>query len=198
MDKTIQKFALILGCIIGGAAILTFVLNSVLIDNGYKDMRNQYDFHHEIFSNNNWKFDSDCKYKYQKFVKVFDKRTNQGIAQQITDVMISNYEMRNEIPLDPNLYKFYINDDIYRYGFVIELDSGIIVAHANPEKVGLASTSLSHAVEPYEQLVKTLKTTNQTFVHYDFENPDTGEIEAKTSWFKQVDGYVFASGFYQN
>ena len=51
--------------------------------------------------------------------------------------------------------------------------------------------------ESQEQIIETLKSDKEVWVHYEFMNPETDKKEPKTSLFKMYDNLIFGSGFYE-
>ena len=58
------------------------------------------------------------------------------------------------------------------------------------------SFALINASESEESILENLKNSDGHWVYYNFINPETGNEEPKTSWFKLHDGLIFGSGFY--
>ncbi len=83
------------------------------------------------------------------------------------------------------------------YPFVVEAESLTIVAHGfAPERVGEVAVALTEADRPYEQIVEDAMEGTGTWIEYEFEHPDTGELADKKSWVAMHDGYLFGSGYY--
>ena len=119
---------------------------------------------------------------------------NHKNAQTIVKTMIKQYEKNNDLS-DVHL-GYNINSKIPTYGFVIDMDTEIIVSHPNEELIGQTTFVMKNSLESHEQIISTLNNGEKIWVHYDFENPASGEIESKTSLLKLHDGYIFGSGFY--
>jgi len=119
------------------------------------------------------------------------------LAQTLVDEVIKKYDNEEkELSALENFLEFNINSKEKRYAFVIDYDTEKIVAHPNTELLGQHSFSLINASESEESILENLKNNEGHWVYYNFENPETGNLEPKTSWFKLHDGLIFASGFY--
>ena len=119
------------------------------------------------------------------------------LSQTLVDEVIKKYDKGgNDLSVLENFLEFKINSTIERYVFVIDYDTKKIVAHPNTELLGQDSFALINASESEESILKNLKNNEGHWVYYDFINPETGNLEPKTSWFKLHDGYIFGSGFY--
>jgi len=115
-------------------------------------------------------------------------------SQLVVTWMIKQYG--EGVDLDALDLKFNILGQHPTYGFVIDMATEIIVAHPNEDLIGNGTYALKNSIEPYEHIISTLNDDGKIWVHYDFENPETEEIEPKTSLFQLHEGYIFGSGFY--
>jgi len=115
-------------------------------------------------------------------------------AEIVVTDLIEQYE--KDVDFDALQLGFNFLAQYPRYGFVIDMDTKIIVAHPNEELIGQDSFALKNSVESEKQIISTLNNDGKIWVHYDFENPETEELESKTSLFQVHDGYIFGSGFY--
>lgn len=122
---------------------------------------------------------------------------NHNMTNFVIGVMIKNYDKGDKelSSLDKKL-GFKIQDFGLRYGFVLDSDNYDIVAHFNPDLVGENIFELTQFKESREQIIKTLKSDKEVWVHYEFVNPETNNKEPKTSLFKMYDNLIFGSGFY--
>jgi len=119
------------------------------------------------------------------------------LAQTLVEEVIKKYDNEEkELSALENFLEFNINSTEKRYAFVIDYDTKKIVAHPNTELLGQDSFALINASESEESILENLKNNDGHWVYYDFTNPETGNEEPKTSWFKLHDGLIFASGFY--
>jgi hypothetical protein len=83
------------------------------------------------------------------------------------------------------------------YPFVLDPKGITVVAHgAEPDRVGTTAVSLTESDRPYEQILEELKSNKGTWVEYQYENPDTGQVQLKKTWLFLHDGYIFGSGYY--
>ena len=115
-------------------------------------------------------------------------------AQIVVDGLIEQYN--DGIDFDSLQLGFNFNAQDPMYGFVIDMSTKDIVSHPNEELIGEDSFALINSVESEKQIISILNNDGKIWVHYDFENPQTGEIEPKTSLFELHDEYIFGSGFY--
>jgi len=122
---------------------------------------------------------------------------NHKMAKEIVTIVIGSYEKSNKdiSALDEHL-DFNVNSQYKRYAFVIDADTKKIVAHPNAELIGEGSFALINSSESVESILENLENNDGHWIYYDFVNPNTNEIEPKTSWFKLHDGLIFGSGFY--
>ncbi|MEE9339546.1 MAG: cache domain-containing protein [Methylococcaceae bacterium] len=119
------------------------------------------------------------------------------LAQTLVEEVIKKYDNEEkELSALENFLEFNINSTEKRYAFVIDYDTKKIVAHPNTELLGQDSFALINASESEESILENLKNNDGHWVYYDFTNPETGNEEPKTSWFKLHDGLIFGSGFY--
>jgi len=140
--------------------------------------------------------DRDKKERGQRVIAIAEEITDDHeLATKLVNHMIETYEEgdRQISALDGKL-GFKVSGVEFRYGFVI--DGEKIVAHFNPTLIGENSFAIINSEESEEMIKDTLNYLGEVWVHYDFENPETGKVEPKTSLFKMHDGYIFGSGFY--
>ena len=83
------------------------------------------------------------------------------------------------------------------YPFIIDVDSGLIVAHgAFPGVIGTPSVILGNfADRPADAIMADLQ-NGSTWVNYTYPIPGTHFEETKRSYLELHDGYVFGSGYY--
>ena len=119
------------------------------------------------------------------------------LSQTLVDEVIKKYDKEGkDLSALENFLEFNINSKDKRYAFVIDYDTEKIVAHPNSELLGEDSFALINASESEESILENLKNSDGHWVYYNFENPESGKLEPKTSWFKLHDGLIFGSGFY--
>ncbi len=119
------------------------------------------------------------------------------LSQTLVDEVIKKYDNEGkDLSALENFLEFKINSTSERYVFVIDYDTKKIVVHPNTELLGEDSFALINASESEESILENLKNNEGHWVYYNFENPETGNLEPKTSWFKLHDGLIFGSGFY--
>lgn len=124
-------------------------------------------------------------------VESYDSKLSQTLVNEV----IKKYD-KGDLSALENFLEFKINSISERYVFVIDYDTKKIVAHPNTELLGQDSFALINASESEESILENLKNKEGHWVYYDFINPETGNEEPKTSWFKLHDGLIFGSGFY--
>ena len=84
------------------------------------------------------------------------------------------------------------------YMFIFDEDD-VVVAHENPELVGLAAAEVNGPDGyPAGRMVAAAAGADGAWVDYQFNNPATGQAEIKHSWVVRRDGLVFGSGWYEN
>lgn len=126
-------------------------------------------------------------------VESYDSKLSQTLVNEV----IKKYDKEgNDLSSLDNFLEFNINSISKRYVFVIDFDTKKIVAHPNTELLGEDSFALINASESEESILENLKNSDGHWVYYNFINPETGNLEPKTSWFKLHDGLIFGSGFY--
>ncbi len=119
------------------------------------------------------------------------------LSQTLVDEVIKKYDNEGkDLSALEDFLEFKINSTSERYAFVIDFDTKKIVAHPNTELLGQDSFALINASESEESILENLKNSDGHWVYYDFMNPETENLEPKTSWFKLHDGLIFGSGFY--
>ncbi len=85
------------------------------------------------------------------------------------------------------------------YIFVVDMD-GIILAHgANAKLVGkdLSERQDSSSVRYIQEFIKVANDKGSGWVDYQFSNPETGKIEAKTTYIQKVDEVIIGCGVYK-
>lgn len=134
----------------------------------------------------------------QESVKEIEVSTrNQNLAKLAVEIVIDVYEDKDkDLSVVHNYLNMNFNSKDKRYAFVIDYDTQKILAHPRTDLIGQNSFALMNSEESTESILENLKSQEGVFVHYEFENPETGIVEPKTSWFKLHDGMIFGSGFY--
>lgn len=85
------------------------------------------------------------------------------------------------------------------YVFAYDL-TGTNLAHPkNPKLIGKNLYDLPDADGKFfrREIIDTAKTKGQGWSDYKFKNPETGQIEAKTTYFKRVGDLVLCAGVYR-
>lgn len=91
--------------------------------------------------------------------------------------------------------RFYEGD---LYIFVIREDGMIVAQAADPGRVGLdALVQIDAAGQPYGRWLVERPTPEGTWIDYVRLNPESQQIEPKSSWVVRHDGYVFGCGIYR-
>jgi signal transduction histidine kinase len=118
-------------------------------------------------------------------------------AKMIVSQVIKKYDKEGkDLSALENQLDFNVNSKLKRYAFVIDYETQKIVAHPNSELIGQNSFALINSSESEESILENLKNNESHWVYYNFTNPETENVEPKTSWFKLHDGLIFGSGFY--
>lgn len=123
---------------------------------------------------------------------------NHKVAQIIVDQIIKKFDdtpFKDKKAMD-GLLEYNWNGKDYKYGFVIDMKTGIVLYHPNQSLLGEKIYDLITPLESPEQIKSILETEGKIWVHYDFLNPESLEIEPKTSLFQLHDELIFGSGFY--
>jgi len=85
------------------------------------------------------------------------------------------------------------------YIFVVDMD-GVMIAHgANAKLVGkdLSEREDSGSVRYVQEFIKLANDKGSGWVDYQFTNPETGKIEAKTTYIERVDMVIIGCGVYK-
>lgn len=85
------------------------------------------------------------------------------------------------------------------YIFVIDME-GIVMGHgANPKLVGkdLSEREDSGSVRYIQEFIKLANEKGSGWVDYQFTNPETGKVEAKTTFIEKVDEVIVGCGVYK-
>lgn len=120
----------------------------------------------------------------------------------VVDEIIAMYDSDKEGTLE---YINNLNSKDPSYPFVIDAETGIIVAHGSD--ADLASTESlipqDRAHKSYavilDELIERSADTNEyrgVWAEYVFLNPELGQDQLKRSWLVLHDGYIFGSGHY--
>lgn len=118
-------------------------------------------------------------------------------TQIIVTTIIEKYdEIDGDLIEILNYLEYNLDGKFYRYGFVLDEMTTKLLAHPNSDLLGQNIFDVIEPVESKEQILSELQTNGKVWVHYEFENPETGNIEPKTSLFELHDSLIFASGFY--
>jgi len=83
--------------------------------------------------------------------------------------------------------------------FVVDMD-GIVLAHgANQKLIGkdLSERQDSGSVRYIQEMIKLATDKGSGWVDYPFTQPETGKIEAKTTFVEKVDEIVIGGGVYK-
>ena len=83
------------------------------------------------------------------------------------------------------------------YVFVIDPTDFLLVAHGNDaDLVGKEIQTLANFSQTNEEILASLEEDKETWLGYDFLNPETGDEEMKESYLVLYENYIFGSGFY--
>ena len=93
----------------------------------------------------------------------------------------------------------YMQDDLYV--FVVGLSDGVFRAHGvSPQLVGSNGIDLidTKGKPIIQEMINGVQSKNRGEIDYLWLNPVTGEIENKYTYFRKVDGFLVAVGFYKH
>lgn len=85
------------------------------------------------------------------------------------------------------------------YIFVLDME-GVILGHgANPKLVGndLSEREDANGVRYVQEFIKTAEGKGSGWVDYMFANPETGKVEAKTTYIEKADLVILGCGIYK-
>ncbi len=91
----------------------------------------------------------------------------------------------------------FVKGELYVFAYDL---TGTNVAHPkNPKLIGKNLYDLPDADGKFfrREIIDTAKTKGQGWSDYKFKNPETGQIEAKTTYFKRVGDLVLCAGVYR-
>jgi signal transduction histidine kinase len=85
------------------------------------------------------------------------------------------------------------------YIFVYGMDGTVLAHGGNPSLIGKAMLSATdaHGKHFIQERIEIAKKAGSGWQDYMFKNPETGEIEGKTSFIRRVDNYIFGCGVYK-
>ena len=131
----------------------------------------------------------------QKASEVLTENHNSTIA--LVDIMIKIYDDGNqELSAIDQKLGYKIQGVGERYGFIWDAENVEILAHPSPDLVGRNLFDIISPNESKQEILTTLETDGQIWIHYDFINPENKQTEPKTTLLKLHDGLIFGSGFY--
>jgi len=83
------------------------------------------------------------------------------------------------------------------YSFVLDEKLEFILAHPREELIGTSPTGgINSADISINEMLYRLDQHGSTWVYYEFYNPETGNVDPKTTYFEKDGEYVFGAGFY--
>lgn len=91
----------------------------------------------------------------------------------------------------------FVKGDVYVFAYDL---TGTNVAHPkNPKLIGKNLYDLPDADGKFfrREIIDTAKSKGQGWSDYKFKNPETGQIEAKTTYFKRAGDIVLCAGVYR-
>ena len=119
-----------------------------------------------------------------------------NLTSHLVNVMIKTYDKNNQqLESLDGLLGFNVSEKGLRYGFVLDKEM-VTIAHYNTEFVGKNVFATLKTTEPKEEILSTLETQGQIWIHYEFINPENDLIEPKTTLLILHNGLIFGSGFY--
>jgi len=108
-------------------------------------------------------------------------------AQASVDLTIDSF--------DGNLDSVVLTQGKY-YSFVLDEKLEQILLHPREELVDTPPVGLASANISINEMNHMLDKSGAVWVHYEFYNPETGNIDPKTTYLVKHAGYVFGAGFY--
>lgn len=124
-------------------------------------------------------------------IKELEEINNKSQAQvSVLNTMLS-FESNNEDPSETTLTQGEY------YSFIFDEEVVTILAHPREELINTQPTT-DHLINPSttKGILSMIDENGFAWVEYVYENPDTGEIEPKTTYMVKHDGVVFGAGFY--
>lgn len=82
------------------------------------------------------------------------------------------------------------------YSFVLDEKLTKLVAHPREELINTLPDGLSNADIPISEMIERLDQYGSTWVHYKFLNPETGNVDPKTTYLEKHGEYIYGAGFY--
>jgi len=82
------------------------------------------------------------------------------------------------------------------YSFVLDEKLTKLVAHPREELINTLPDGLSNADISISEMIYRLDQYGSTWIHYDFLNPQTGNVDPKSSYLVKHGEYVFGAGYY--
>lgn len=138
-------------------------------------------------------------YLIQDTTMISQDAQNEILAIKMVKSAIDTYDLDGTLSfIEFDGMNEFHNNDSQLYVFVIEKESHVIRAHGvNPLLIG---TSSMDSIDPdginIGKLIDDNVTSDGVWVEYKFLNPETEQIEPKTSWIILHDGYIFGAGIY--
>jgi len=97
---------------------------------------------------------------------------------------------------DGNLDSVVLTQGKY-YSFVLDEKLEFILAHPREELIGTSPTGGLHSADiSINEMLNRLDQYGSTWIYYEFYNPETGNVDPKTTYLVKHEGYVFGAGFY--
>ncbi len=133
-----------------------------------------------------------------------------GIAVVIVFLGIYGYDelseitQRNEVQIsvrntidsfNGNLTSVILTEGDY-YSFVLDEKITTILAHPRKELIDTPPTGLDSADISVSEMLFRLDKYGSTWIHYEFYNQETGNVDPKTAYLVKDGEYVFGAGYY--
>ena len=94
-----------------------------------------------------------------------------------------------------NLTSVILTEGKY-YSFVLDNNLDIILAHPREELINTPPTGLNSADISIRNIMDRLDQFGSIWIHYEFYNPETLNVDPKTAYLVKHGEYVFGAGFY--
>lgn len=96
---------------------------------------------------------------------------------------------------DGNLDSVVLTEGKY-YSFVFDEKLHKILLHPSVELIDTLPTGITNANISIKDMNDKLAETGAVWIEYEFYNPETGNVDSKTTYLVKHAGYVFGAGYY--
>ena len=117
---------------------------------------------------------------------------------------IDQIDQRNQVQLsvqktiesfDGDLKNIVLTEGKY-YSFVFDEKLDKILLHPREELIDTLPTGITNANISIKEMNARLTQHGATWIDYEFYNPETGNVDSKTTYLVKHAGYVFGAGYY--